>query len=370
MGRDVTGKRKDGARAELENRLRASEARWRAVVESAVDAIIVIRADGRIETVNPATVSLFGYTEDELRGRNINLLMPEPFGSEHDGYLSRYLSTGTKRIIGIGREVAGLHKDGTVFPVHLSVGEITVAGERRFTGILRDLSARVRVEHQLREQATLARIGEMAAVLAHEVKNPLAGIRAAVQLVHADMPAENVHAPMLKDVIKRIDTLDQLMKDLLMYARPPEPRRGPVELASLLAATATFAKHDPALTNVRIEINGVKPVVVADPEMLRIVFHNLLVNGAHAMKGAGTIRVGIRTVESDCEIAFTDEGPGIPVEIRDKIFAPFFTTKAAGTGLGLPIAKRMIDAHLGQISVDCPPAGGTTILVRLPSGES
>ncbi len=168
-------------RVSLEERLRASEARWRAVVESAVDGIIVIDARGCIEAFNPAAERLFGYTEQEVTAQNVNMLMPSPYHEEHDGYLARYLATGMQKVIGIGREVTGRRKDGTTFPLHLSVGETSLAGERKFTGILHDLSARVAMEEQLREQAALARLGEMAAVLAHEVKNPLAAVRGAIE---------------------------------------------------------------------------------------------------------------------------------------------------------------------------------------------
>ena len=215
-GREVTGRRRDGttfplhlsvgemsiggerkftgmlhdlsSRVQLEERLRASEARWRAIIESAVDGIVVIDAHGRIEAFNPAAERLFGYAEQEVIGRNVNMLMPSPYHEEHDTYLARYLATGVQKIIGIGREVTGLRKDGTTFPLHLSVGEMTVNGERKFTGILHDLSARVRIEERLREQSTLARLGEMAAVIAHEVKNPLAGIRGAIQVIGGRLP--------------------------------------------------------------------------------------------------------------------------------------------------------------------------------------
>src|SRR6185503_17403593 len=130
-----------------------------------------------------AAERLFRYTEAQVVGRNVNMLMPSPFHEEHAGYLKRYLSTGERRIIGIGREVTGLRQDGTTFPLHLSVGELSLGGEPKFTGILHDLSARVRMEEQLREQAALARLGEMAAVIAHEIKNPLAGVRGAIQVI-------------------------------------------------------------------------------------------------------------------------------------------------------------------------------------------
>src|SRR6185437_14839638 len=124
--------------------------------------------------------------------------------------------------------------------------------------------------------------------------------------------------------------------------------------------------RDPALEHVRVDIDGSAPPLPVDPDMLKIVFQNLLINGAHAMHGHGEIKVTVGVSDSTCQIAFTDAGPGIPADVREKVFTPFFTTKARGSGLGLPTAKRLIEAHNGQIVIDCPPAGGTTVVVRLP----
>ena len=320
-----------------------------------------------MKAFNPAAERLFGYAEQEVIGRNVNILMPSPYHEEHDTYLARYLATGVQKIIGIGREVTGLRKDGTTFPVHLSVGEMTVNGERQFTGILHDLSARVRIEEQLREQTTLARLGEMAAVIAHEVKNPLAGIRGAIQVIGGRLPEGSRDAAMTKEIVARIDALNELMKDLLLFARPPQPRPTAVEVARLVGTTADLMRADPALKDMRVEVAGSAPPIEADPDLLKIVFQNLLLNGAHAMQGQGTIRISITAVDSSCQIVFSDAGPGIPPEIREKIFMPFFTTKSRGTGLGLPTAKRLIEAHHGTISIDCPPGGGTTVSILLPA---
>jgi PAS domain S-box-containing protein len=393
-GREVTGRRRDGTvfplhlsvgemriggqrkftgmlhdlteRVWLEGELGSSEARWKAVIDSAVDGIIVIDAHGRVEAFNPAAERLFGYSATEVLGRNLDMLMPSPYREEHDTYLRRHLATGRAKIIGTGREVQGLRKDGTTFPLHLSVGQITVHGERKFAGILHDLSGRVQMEEQLRERAALAKLGEMAAVIAHEVKNPLAGIRGAIQVLGDQMAQVGPKAQVLKEIVSRIDALDQMMKDLLLFARPPKPRRAPTDLVPLVTATANLLCEDPALKEMNVEVEGSAPRLSADPEMLRIVFQNLLINGAHAMHGKGRIRVAIGTVDTACQIAFIDSGPGIPPQIREKIFTPFFTTKRGGSGLGLPTAKRLIEAHDGQISIDCPAAGGTAVVIRLP----
>jgi len=395
IGREVTGKRKDGttfplhlsvgelrlgdeqkftgivhdltARVQLEERLRASEARWRAVVESAVDGIIVIDDAGHVEAFNPAAERLFGYSEEEVVGRNVNVLMPSPYHGEHDGYLRRYVETGAKKIIGIGREVSGRRKDGTTFPLHLSVGETSVAGARKFTGILHDLSGRVAIEEQLREQAALARLGEMAAVLAHEVKNPLAAVRGAIEVVGSRLPAGTRDAGVMKEIVSRIDSLNELMQDLLLFARPPRPNPIPVELGMLVSSTAALLREDPALHALRIEVHGSAPPLQADPGLLQIVFLNLMMNSAQAMRGDGEIKVSVEATSGTCRIAVSDNGPGIPVDAREKIFTPFFTTKSRGTGLGLATAKRLVEAHHGTIDVRCPADGGTTVIIQLPT---
>lgn len=394
VGREVTGRRHDGTlfplhlsvgqmtiegqpkftgilhdlsnRVALEHQLRASEARWRAIVHAAVDGIVVIDAQGSIEAFNPAAERLFGYAESEILGQNVKVLMPSPYHEEHDTYLSRYLTTGRAKIIGTGREVTGRRRDGTTFPLHLSVGELTVGGERRFAGILHDLTGRVRLEEQLRERAALARVGEMAAVIAHEVKNPLAGIRGAIQIIGNRLPPDGRDAGIVSEIVKRIDALDTLMKDLLVFARPPQPRPAAVDIVPLVTMTANLMGQDPTLKDLRIEVAGSAPLVLADADMLKIVFQNLLVNSAHAMHGRGTIAVVVGEHDGTARIAVTDSGPGIPPEIRDKIFTAFFTTKTRGSGLGLATAKRLVEAHHGRIDVDCPPAGGTTVTVRLP----
>jgi signal transduction histidine kinase len=280
------------------------------------------------------------------------------------------MRTGEARIIGIGREVTAQRKDGSTFPVQLSVGEMSVAGGRKFTGIIHDLSARVRVEAQLREQAALVRLGEMAAVIAHEVKNPLAAVRGAIQVIGKRLPAGGREASVVTDIIARIDTLNALVKDLLLFARPPQPKPMPIDIVTLLSATATLLAEDASHRDVRVTISGTAPKIMADAELLKIAFVNLLINGAQAMQGQGDIRIDISAENGACRIAVADSGPGIPAEVRDKLFTPFVTTKARGTGLGLSTVKRLVEAHQGRIRVDSPPGGGTTVTIDLPIATS
>jgi two-component system sensor kinase FixL len=395
VGRDIEGKRRDGtivplhisvselsidgalrfvgvlhdqsARVALEVRLRTAEERWRSVVESAVDGVVIIDARGHIEAFNPAAQRLFGYTEADLLGRNVNILMPAPYHDEHDGYMRRYLESRDPRIIGIGREVSARRSDGTVFPVHLAVGEMVVGGDRKFTGILRDLTARVQLEERLREQAALASLGEMAALVAHEVKNPLAGIRGAVQVIGQRLPAGSKEAAVVADIVSRIDSLNGFVQEILLFARPPRPRPSPMEPVRVVSMAVDLFRSDPALAGTTVEVAGSAPPIQADAGLLQNVFLNLLINASHAMGGRGAVRVTIGPAGPGCRIAFADSGPGIPPEILDKVFSPFFTTKAQGAGLGLATAKRLVEAHQGQISIACPAEGGTVVTVELPS---
>jgi signal transduction histidine kinase len=243
---------------------------------------------------------------------------------------------------------------------------MSVNGERKFTGILHDLSVRIQMEERLREQTALARLGEMAAVIAHEVKNPLAGIRGAIQVIGGRLPKESKDAVVVKEIVNRIDALNELMKDLLLFARPPQPHPTMVDVAALIRTTADLLSGDPALKAIAVDIDGVVPPLMVDAELLKIVFQNLLVNGAQAMHGRGAVQVTLEPVDGMCRVTVRDSGPGIPDDVRAKIFTPFFTTKARGTGLGLATAKRIIEAHGGSIAIHCPPGGGTTVEVGLP----
>jgi two-component system sensor kinase FixL len=350
--------------------LRLSDARWRAVIDAAVDGIIVIDSRGRIEAFNAAAEKMFGYTEGELLGNNISILMPEPYRSEHDGYIAHHLQTGEKRIIGIGRAVNGQRRDGHIFPVHLSVGEFEIDGQMHFTGILHDLSRRTELEERLREATALARLGEMAAVIAHEVKNPLAAVRGAVQVIGSRLPPQGNDGAIVKEIIARLDALNDLIQDLLVFARPPAPKLGRVDLAALVDAVVTLLKRDPALHSLAVLVSGGAPHALGDANLLTIAVQNLLINAAQAQQGQGDIRVTLSSRDAMSRIEIADQGPGIPAEIRAVLFRPFKTTKARGTGLGMATAKRLLESQNGSIEVDCPASGGTVITMSIPSAPA
>jgi signal transduction histidine kinase len=161
-------------------------------------------------------------------------------------------------------------------------------------------------------------------------------------------------------------TADLLVKDLLLFARPPQPKPMAIDVVTLLSTTATLLAEDAAHRDVRVTISGTAPKIWADAELLKIAFVNLFINSAQAMQGHGVISVVVAAEAGACRIAVADSGPGIPAEIRDKLFTPFVTTKARGTGLGLSTVKRLVEAHQGSIRVDSPPGGGTTITIEIP----
>lgn len=267
-----------------------------------------------------------------------------------------------------------------VLNVYLAAGHQQDAAEEEFFGAfastLAGIIVRKRAEQnlrtadeQLREQATLVKLGEMAAVVAHEVRNPLAGVRGAIQVIGRRLPPEGKDSGAVDEILARLDALDELMKDLLLFARPPQVHPLAVDILTLAKETSALIGQDPAAKDVRFEITGSAATVMVDPQLLQIVLLNLFLNAAQAMDAGGTIRTVVDVGTRACRIAVADTGSGIPAEIRDRIFAPFFTTKARGTGLGLATAKRLVEIHQGRISVECPPEGGTTVTIALPRGS-
>ena len=352
--------------ADLAAALRTSEARHRAIVETAVDAIILIDRTGVIESINPAAERLFQHRASEVIGQNVSILMPQPYAAEHDGYLHRYLETGTAHIIGIGREVTGQRKDGTTFPAHLSVAQLTIEGEIKFTGIVRDLTERVNLEMRLREESGLVRLGELAAVLAHEVKNPLAAVSGAVQVLGEKL-TEPDEREIVTEILRRLDSLAAMMGDLLLFARPPKPRFTQVDLMRLIDTLVSFFQLDPAWRDIQCEVKGTTTPIVADSELLKVALQNLLINALQAMSGRGRLTVTVQQSSGGVWIDVSDSGPGVSPDAQAKLFTPFFTTKSRGTGLGLATVRRIAEAHKGEIRLLSTSPTGTTMRISLPS---
>jgi signal transduction histidine kinase len=236
----------------------------------------------------------------------------------------------------------------------------------QYIAIRADITARKAAEERLAQQAALARVGQMAAVVAHEVRNPLAGIKGAIQVLMSRRTADDGELPVMRDIVARIDALSELINDLMVFARPRQPRLAVVELHGLLADAITIVRRDPTAHGVEIVVEGTDVSVTADGELVRATLLNLLLNAAQALAGQGQIVVGTERDDRDAVVQIRDTGPGIPADIRDQIFEPFFTTKARGGGLGLPIARRTAELHGGSLTLECPSEGGTIVTMRLP----
>ena len=319
---------------------------------------------GRITYVNDKFCEISQYSREELLGQDHRII--------NSAYHPKEFIRNLWQTIAGGRiwrgEIRNRAKDGSFYWVDTTI--VPFLDERgkpyQYMAIRSDITERKRSEALLREHAALARLGEMAAVVAHEVKNPLAGIRGSLQVIGGRMPAESRDRQVLGEIVDRIDALNNIVDDLLVFARPREPKLAPVMVGDLLRTTAALLKKDPAHAATQVEVADTQAVVQADAEQLHIVLLNLLLNAAQATHAQGTVRIEVAANDGLCRIAISDNGPGIPVDARERIFEPFFTTKHRGTGLGLPTAKRLVERHGGTIEIACPPAGGTVVTVSLP----
>lgn len=345
---------------------RLSDARIRTILDTAVDAILVIDTHGIVQLANPAVERLFGYTADEVIGRNVSVLMPSPDRERHDGYLARYLATGEPHIIGIGREVTGLRKDGTTIPLSLAVSETDLDGIHTFTGILHDLTKVKKAEADLHARSELVRIGQMASAVAHEVRNPLAGIRGVLEVLQSRASTRADEAAILSDLITRLDVLNHFVEDLLIFSRPKEPELTPTAMMPFVQHLLDLVRHDPQFTDIVIDVAGPDLVVDLDTELMERAILNVVQNAAQAIAGAGRIHIALTREDDRCRLSIADTGPGIPQAIRERLFDPFFTTRHGGTGLGLAITRRAIDQHRGSIEIDSTPGQGTTVTIVLP----
>jgi PAS domain S-box-containing protein len=333
-----------------------------ALDQAAIVAVTDVK--GRITYVNDKFCEISRYPREELIGQDHRLINSGYHPKEYIRELWRTIAAGQ-----IWRgEIRNRAKDGTLYWVDTTIVPFLNEQQKpyQYMAIRYDITERKASEARLREQAALARLGEMAAVVAHEVKNPLAGIRGALQVIGGRLPEGARDRAIIGDIVARLDSLNEIVHDLLVFARPREPKLAPVALATLVEGTAALLKKDPSHAAVDVVIAGDRPTVQADAEQLQTVFLNLLLNAAQASGTASDVRVTIAATESDASVIIADRGPGIAPEVREKIFEPFFTTKHRGTGLGLPTAKRVVERHHGSITFDCPPAGGTVVTVTLP----
>ena len=348
-------------------------ARSRAVLNTAVDAIITIDARGLIVSINPATLRMFGYEEHELRGSNVSRLMPEPYRSEHDHYVHRYLEDGQPRIIGVGRQVSAKRKDGMEFPVHLAISEFSVGTSRFFTGIVRDLTDLDHVQKQLLQSERLAAIGQMVTGLAHESRNALQRAQACLDMLTLDLQDQPEQLDLARRAKTALQDLHRLYEEVRGYAAPIHLEFRDHDLR------LTWRKEWENLADVRKNRNFVLTEEVlcescrcdVDIHRMEQVFQNILENAIVACNNEGMIRVrcspnSLNGQPAVC-VAISDNGPGMPAEVCNRIFEPFFTTRQKGTGLGMAIVHRIISAHGGVISAGTSSQGGAEICLTLPT---
>jgi len=365
--------------------LAGPEEELRALLDAAVDAIIVIDSRGRIETFSKAGEQMFGYSAGEILGKNVNLLMPEPDRSAHDGYLRRYELTGEARIIGIGRDVQARRRDGTVFPASLAVGRISGAGPPRFVGFIRDISARVAAEHaaaqaqeRLAHVARLSTMGEMAAGLAHELNQPLAAIttyaQACQRMLDKGEAPDAVHIrEACVEIGRQALRAGEVIRRLRGFVANRAVRPELIGCNRLLEDAVSLARPDLRANDVRLRLDVAPnlPDVMADAVQLQQVLINLIRNAIDATLQGGAAQREIRLcalcAAAGVEISVHDHGPGLDPAALANLFNPFFTTKPHGTGLGLAISRTIVQAHGGTLAYREEPGGGACFFFTLPA---
>lgn len=366
-----------------ENTLRASETHLRSILDTVPDATIVIDEKGVITSFSAAAVRQFGYAKEEIIGRNVKILMPEPYRGEHDGYLQRYLATGEKRIIGIDRVVVGRRKDGSTFPMKLAVAEMQSFGRTFFTGFVHDLTERQQSEERLQEiqgelahLARLTELGEMASTLAHELNQPLAAIanyaRGCQRLL--DMPG-SAPSEQLKEALAEMAQQSLRAGDIIRHLREFVSRgvteksitnvRGLIEEAGALALVGSREQDIRSVFDFAADTDN----FLVDRIQIQQVLINLMRNAMEAMRESARRELVVRTRldgEDRVVIEVADTGPGISHDVVSRLFQPFVTSKANGMGIGLSISKRIVEAHGGTLTASGNSKGGATFRIELP----
>ena len=363
--------------------LREQAARLRSILETVPDAIIVIDAVATIESFSPAAERLFGWRAHEVVGSNVNVLMPSPYREQHDGYMRRYLNTGERRIIGIGRIVVGQRKDGSTFPMELAVGEMHLAGGRYFTGFVRDLTEVKANENRLQDLqgellhvSRLSAMGQMASALAHELNQPLAAIVNWTQAARRLLQAQETPAPkaveFTEKAIEQANRAGQIIRRLRSFIEKGETERQfedvnkVVEEATALALVG--AKESGVHVTMALAVN--LPATFIDKIQVQQVLVNLVRNAVEAMAAASRrelhVTTGLTEDGAMIQVSVSDTGPGLPPDIAARLFQPFMTTKEKGMGLGLSISRDIIDNHGGRLIASANPQGGTVFTFTLP----
>lgn len=374
--------------------LEAQAARLVAILNSAVTPIITIDSAGRIESVNPATITLFGYAAGEIVGRNVNVLMPEPYHTQHDRYLVNYLETGERKIIGIGREVTARRKDGSTFPISLAVSEFVVDGHRHFSGIITDLSAFRAAEQALKDSdrrlaqaQKLEAIGQLAGGIAHDFNNLLTVITGNLEFIemHLDRNPGNLADKLrtfLEHAQKAADTSAELTDRLLTFGRRRVLEPKPLIINELVLTTTELLKRTLGeQVAVSTKLAPSLWLTLTDAGQVESAIVNLAINARDAMPSGGRLLIETDNVVADEDhitdgsapgeyvlVSVSDTGTGMPREVIERAFEPFFTTKEVGrgTGLGLAMVYGFAKQSGGYATIYSELGHGTTINIYLP----
>ncbi len=378
---DITGLKR--AQAELSER----EAHLTSILATVPEAMIVIDERGDIASFSAAASALFGYCPEEVIGRNVKILMPEPYRVEHDSYMSNYMRTGEARIIGYGRLVQAVAKDGKVFPVELAVGEARVNGRRIFTGFVRDLTSRQRMEQELRQSQKMEAVGQLTGGVAHDFNNILTAIIGNLELL-APMLADPDHQELVREAEGAAQDGAKLAAQLLAFARRQPLNPKPINVGRQILDHAELLRRTLGESvELKISVSPETRPTVVDATQLQNAVLNLAINARDAMPRGGQLAIDVSLVRLDADyaqmypevrtgryvlITVTDTGTGMPEEVRRKAFEPFFTTKpvGAGTGLGLSMVYGFVKQSGGHIQLYSEPDRGTSIRIYLPQSEN
>ena len=343
---DITGLKR------AQDEIAAREAHLRSILDTVPEAMIVIDENGAVTSFSAAAAQLFGYSSEEVVGQNVKMLMPEPYRAEHDGYIDRYLNTGEARIIGYGRVVKGLTKDGASFPMELAVGEARSNGQRIFTGFIRDLTSRQKMEEELRQSQKMEAIGQLTGGVAHDFNNLLTVITGNLEMLEMRVE-DSDQRELLKEAQDAAQDGAKLTAQLLAFGRRQPLNPKPTDLSPLISNFSELLRRTLGESiELNIRVTGSKHLCVVDAPQLQNALLNLAINARDAMPRGGILTIDLSQARLDADyaqmypeirtgryvlIAVTDTGSGMSEEVRQRAFEPFFTTKptGAGTGLGL-----------------------------------
>jgi two-component system sensor kinase FixL len=411
IGREVLGQRKDGTtfpmylsvgqgkldgediyvgiihdlteskRAERE--LREREERLRSILDTVPDGIIIIDEKGMIESFSPAASRMFGYPVDQLIGRNVSMLIPPGDREHHDGYLERYLATGEKRIIGVGRVATGRRADGSTFPLEIVIGELRLGERRVFTAFARDITEKQNAERRLQETQSellhvtrLTAMGQMSAALAHELNQPLAAIMNYARAAHRILePVEDARTEkargLLEKTAEQATRAGNIIRHLRDFIDKRESTRHAEPLHQIIGEAVALGLVGAADANVKVEValDPQLPAVLVDRIQIQQVLVNLMRNAVEAMEQVADRRLTIqsgRASDAMALVTVSDTGPGLPEAVRERLFEPFVTTKSEGMGIGLTICRSIVSAHGGRIWAAPNGAQGLSFNFELP----